>query len=278
MEDRLPAAREKDVDANAPPKTDSDAPAAQSGGRAKVEMVGRTNVGHVRESNEDSHLVAKDLGLAVVADGMGGHAGGEVASAIVVESIEREIRGIGAFATAAPALALTAAIRAANDAVRQEGVDKPALRGMGSTVVCALVLDRMAYVAHAGDSRAYKVKGPPSDPKIERLTRDHSLVEEYLRENPGATEDDLDGVYRHLVTRAVGAAAVLEVDVVEVACDPGDTLLFCSDGLTGPVSDAEIASIVAANSDLESAGQSLIDAALDGGGPDNVTVVLVRIH
>jgi serine/threonine protein phosphatase PrpC len=141
-----------------------------------------------------------------------------------------------------------------------------------------LIIDRVAHVAHAGDSRAYKIKGPPSDPKIERLTRDHSLVEEYLRENPGASEEDLDGVYRHLVTRAVGAAAVLEVDVVEVACDPGDTLLFCSDGLTGPVSDAEIASIVAANSDLEAAAQSLIDAALDGGGPDNVTVVMVRIH
>ena len=247
-------------------------------GDGNVEMLGRTNVGHVRESNEDSYLVAQDLGLVVVADGMGGHAGGEVASAIVVESIEREIRAIGAFARAAPALALTAAIRAANDAVRQEGVEKPALRGMGSTVVCALVIEGIAHVAHAGDSRAYKIVGPASDAKIERLTRDHSLVEEYLRENPGASEDDLDGVYRHLVTRAVGAAPVLEVDVVEVACNPGDVLLFCSDGLTGPVSDAEIATIVAANAELEGAAKSLIDAALDAGGPDNVTVALVRVR
>lgn len=271
----MPAAR----DSNAPASGESDAaPEAESGEKPAVEMIGRTNVGHVRESNEDSHLVAKDLGLLVVADGMGGHAGGEIASAIVVESLEREIRGIGAFARAAPALALTAAVRAANDAVRQEGVERPALRGMGSTVVAALIIDRVAHIAHAGDSRAYKIVGPPSDATIERLTRDHSLVEEYLRENPGASEDDLDGVYRHLVTRAVGASAVLEVDVVEVQCDPGDVLLFCTDGLTGPVSDREIATIVAANHDLGSAAQSLIDAALDGGGPDNVTVVLARIR
>ena len=237
-------------------------------------MVGRTHVGHVRESNEDAHLIVRDLGLVVVADGMGGHAGGEVASAIVVESIEREIRGIGAFATAAPALALTAAIRAANDAVRHEGAERAELRGMGSTVVATLVIDRIAHVAHAGDSRAYRIRGS----EIERLTRDHSLVEEYLRENPGASEDDLDGVYRHLVTRAVGAAPVLEVDVVEVECEPNDVILICTDGLTGPVTDEEIAQIVSSHEDLDEIAQSLIDAALEGGGPDNVTVALMQMH
>jgi len=261
MEDKLPAARN---DATAPP---------EQGERRKTEMLAKTHVGHVRESNEDAHFVAKDLGLVVVADGMGGHAGGEVASAIVVESIDREIRGIGAFATAAPALALTAAIRAANDAVRQEGVDRPALKGMGSTVVAALGIDRTAHVAHAGDSRAYRVRAR----KAERLTRDHSLVEEYLRENPGSTEEDLDGVYRHLVTRAVGASPVLEVDVLELECEPGDVLVFCSDGLTGPVEDEQIGQIVGDATTLDAAAQGLIDAALDGGGPDNVTVALVKI-
>ncbi len=236
-------------------------------------MVGRTHVGHVRESNEDNHIIVPELGLVVVADGMGGHAGGEIASALVVESIEREIRAIGAFATAAPALALTAAIRAANDAVRASGNEQPALRGMGSTVVAALVIEKVAHVAHAGDSRIYRVRGK----KIERLTRDHSLVEEYLRENPGASEDDLEGVYRHLVTRAVGAAQALEVDVNEVPCEGGDVILFCTDGLTGPVSDVRIAEIVAGERELEDAADNLIQAALDGGGPDNVTVALVRI-
>ncbi len=236
-------------------------------------MAARTHVGHVRESNEDSYRIVPELGLVVVADGMGGHAGGEVASALVVESMEREIRAIGAFARAAPALALTAAVRAANDAVRQAGNERPALRGMGSTVVSALVIDRTAHVAHAGDSRAYRIRGS----RLERLTRDHSLVEEYLRENPGAHEDDLDGVYRHLVTRAVGAAPSLEVDVSEYECEPGDILLFCSDGLTGPVDDDAIARIVARAKDLDSAGMALVQAALDGGGPDNVTVALVKI-
>jgi serine/threonine protein phosphatase PrpC len=240
---------------------------------AGTQMVARTHVGHVRESNEDSYKAIPDLGLIVVADGMGGHAGGEVASALVIENVEREIRAIGAFARAAPALALTAAIRAANDAVRKTGEERPALKGMGSTVVCALILDRVAHVAHAGDSRAYRVRGGT----IERLTRDHSLVEEYLRDNPGASEDDLEGSYKHLVTRAVGAAAILEVDVNEYECEPGDVLLFCSDGLTGPVEDDAIARIVSRAKDLDSAAIALIEAALDGGGPDNVTVGLARI-
>ncbi len=236
-------------------------------------MVARTHVGLVREGNEDNYRVLPELGLIIVADGMGGHAGGEVASQLVVESIEREIQAIGAFARAAPALALTAAIRAANDSVRTTGEEKPALKGMGSTVVCALVIDKVAHVAHAGDSRAYRVR----DGKIERLTRDHSLVEEYLRENPGAHEDDLDGVYRHLVTRAVGAAPSLEVDVTEYECETGDILLFCSDGLTGPVEDEAIARLVSRAKGLDSAAMALVQAALDGGGPDNVTVALARI-
>ena len=236
-------------------------------------MAARTHVGHVRESNEDSYKVLPELGLIVVADGMGGHAGGEVASALVIENVEREIRAIGAFARAAPALALTAAIRAANDAVRKTGEERPALKGMGSTVVSALIIDRVAHVAHAGDSRAYRVRNG----KIERLTRDHSLVEEYLRENPGASEDDLEGVYKHLVTRAVGAAASLEVDVNEYECEPGDVILFCSDGLTGPVEDEAIARIVARAKDIDSAALALVQAALDGGGPDNVTVALAKV-
>jgi PPM family protein phosphatase len=248
MEDRLPAG-----------------PAAQ--------MVARSHVGHVRESNEDNYKIVPELGLIVVADGVGGHAGGEVASALVIENVEREIRAIGAFARAAPSLALTAAIRAANDAVRKTGNDQPALQGMGSTVVSALVIERVAHVAHAGDSRAYRVR----DGKIERLTRDHSLVEEYMRENPGATEDDLEGVYKHLVTRAVGAAQSLEVDVNEYECEPGDVLLFCTDGLTGPVEDEAIARLIARAKDLDSAALALVQAALDGGGPDNVTVALAKI-
>jgi serine/threonine protein phosphatase PrpC len=238
------------------------------------EMVARTHVGLVRESNEDNHALAPDMGLLIVADGMGGHAGGEVASQIVVTSIEREIRGIGAFAKAAPALALTAAIRAANDAVRTMGNAQEHLRGMGSTVVSVLLLGRVAHVAHAGDSRVYRIRNGT----IERLTADHSLVEEFLRENPGATEDDLDGPYRHLVTRAVGAAPSLEVDVNEVDCEKGDVLLLCSDGLTGPVDDDAILDIVTGASALEDAADLLIEAALDGGGPDNVTVALARVR
>lgn len=240
----------------------------------RLETAARTDVGHVRESNEDSFGIAADLGLVIVADGMGGHAGGEVASAIVVESVEREVRAIGAFAKAAPSLALTAAIRAANDAVRETGNARPSLRGMGSTVVAILFVDAVAHVAHAGDSRAYRIRSG----EIERLTRDHSLVEEYLAENPDASEDDLEGSYRHLVTRAVGAAPSLEVDVAEIECDPEDVILVCSDGLTGPVDDDAIAAIVSEAETLDEAAAKLIAAALDAGGPDNVTVALARVR
>jgi serine/threonine protein phosphatase PrpC len=242
-------------------------------GAASLQATGHTHVGHVRDSNEDCLLVAADLGLLVVADGMGGHAGGEVASALVVESVQREIRGIGAFAHAAPALALTAAIRAANDAVRNKGNETAALRGMGSTVVSALIIDRVVHVAHAGDSRAYRIRKG----EIQRLTRDHSLVEEFLAEHPDADEDDVEGAYKHLVTRAVGAAAALEVDVNEFICEAGDVILLCSDGLTGPVEDDEIADIITSAATIEEAANELIEAALDSGGPDNVTVVLGKI-
>jgi protein phosphatase len=242
--------------------------------RRRLETAALTDVGRVRESNEDSYGVALDLGLVVVADGMGGHAGGEVASAIVVESVEREVRAIGAFSKAAPSLALTAAIRAANDKVRETGNAQPELRGMGSTVVAVLFVESVAHIAHAGDSRAYLVRRG----EIERLTRDHSLVEEYLAENPDASEDDLEGSYRHLVTRAVGAAPSLEVDVAELECEPDDIILVCTDGLTGPVDDATMAELVASAPTLEAAAEALVKAAIDGGGPDNVTVALARVR
>ncbi len=206
---------------------------------------------------------------------MGGHAGGEVASALVIETVEREIRAHRRLRAGRPRpRAHRGHPRRQRLRARKTGDAQPGPKGMGSTVVCALVIDRVAHVAHAGDSRAYRVRRG----KLERLTRDHSLVEEYLRENPDATEDDLEGVYKHLVTRAVGAAATLEVDVNEYQCEPGDVLLFCSDGLTGPVDDDAIARIVAARRrDLESAAMALVQAALDGGGPDNVTVALAQV-
>jgi protein phosphatase len=237
-------------------------------------MVARTHVGHVREGNEDNHYISAEEGLVFVADGMGGHAGGEVASQLVIDTVTSQLSAMGAFVHAAPALSLTAAIRTCNDIVREKGEESAHLRGMGSTVVGALMIDRVAHVAHAGDSRAYRIRGR----NIQRLTRDHSLVEEYLQDNPGANEEDLDGVYRHLVTRAVGAAPTLEVDINEVPCEKGDILLFCSDGLTGPVhDDIEIAGFVSGAPSLEVAAKRLVQAALDNGGPDNVTVALVKV-
>lgn len=242
-----------------------------------VEMTAQTHVGLVRQANEDSFRLIPELGLIIVADGMGGHAGGEVASALAIDSIEHEIRTLGDFAQQVPALALTAAIRAANDVVRAEGTQNPELQGMGSTVVSVLFVKDTAYIAHAGDSRAYRLRNGI----FERLTRDHSLVEEYLAENPDAHEDDLDSSYHHLVTRAVGAAAVLDVDVTEVACSKNDILLLCSDGLSGPVDDRQMALLLnqtfGRKGSLSAMASSLIEAALNNGGPDNITVALAKV-
>lgn len=240
-----------------------------------------TDVGRVRDHNEDSHVVDAELGLHVVADGMGGHAFGEVASQLATRHVreyvaERRDRleafvAAGDDADPAPVRAvLGGALRAAAGAVWIEAQRDPERRGMGTTCSAVLVAGSRAFVAHVGDSRVYLVR----DGRALQLTQDHTLLAQMLEDGqfPGAARAAACGFAGALV-RAVGVCPDVEVDVFDVETVCGDAFLLCSDGLTRHVTDAELGSVVA--HDPEAAPARLIAIANDRGGLDNVTVICV---
>jgi len=232
-----------------------------------------TDVGLARSGNEDSHLRGRTV--FAVADGLGGHQGGEVASAMAVEPLAA-LDG-RAFADADQAAeALTAAIRAANQAILQRGRSDPELWGMGTTVTAAAVAhDRVLQLAHVGDSRAYLLrKGAP----LRQLTTDHTVVAEAVERGLLTREQAAIHPQRGVVTRAVGLDPDVRVDLPEpLELEPGDQVLLCSDGLTEVVDDDQIAGVLADQIDGDDACGTLIAAANRAGGPDNVTVVLLRV-
>ncbi len=232
-----------------------------------------TDVGLARSGNEDSHLRGRTV--FAVADGLGGHQGGEVASAMAVEPLAA-LDG-RAFADADQAAeALTAAIRAANQAILQRGRSDPELWGMGTTVTAAAVAhDRVLQLAHVGDSRAYLLrKGAP----LRQLTTDHTVVAEAVERGLLTREQAAIHPQRGVVTRAVGLDPDVRVDLPEpLELEPGDQVLLCSDGLTEVVDDDQIAGMLADQVDGDDACGTLIAAANRAGGPDNVTVVLLRV-
>ncbi len=238
-----------------------------------------TDVGRRRTENEDSHAVwvsddpaeRQRLGvLFMVADGMGGANAGEVASQLATEVVVREYRARG---EADPAEVLREAIEAANDAIHQQAGSNSDQRGMGTTCTALAVRDGEAWIGHVGDSRAYLVRGGA----LTRLTRDHSLVAELVERGHITEEDAKHDPRRNVVTRSVGATDAVQVDAEHVAerLRPGDTIVVCSDGLHGQVTDEEIARF-ASQYEPEDAALRLIETANERGGPDNITVIVAR--
>ncbi len=229
---------------------------------------GRTDVGRQRERNEDALLVRTRI--FAVADGMGGHRAGEVASATALGPLEALETADLADEDAARE-ALVAAVLAANAAVARRAQDEPALEGMGTTLTAVLVQDGLAHVAHVGDSRAYLLR----DGRLSQLTDDHTLVQALV--DQGRITSDQARVHhsRSVITRAIGVGDEVEVDVLAVPLRSGDRLLLCSDGLSGVVADAEIAGILGAHPDGDGATGALVAAANAAGGPDNVTVLVL---
>ena len=239
-----------------------------------------TDLGLKRSQNEDSHgfWIPEDEArrerrgvLLVVADGMGGSRAGEVASRLAVETV------LGVYRSAEDedlAAVLGRAVAEANRVVHRESVAQPELQGMGTTCTAVAVRGHEAWLAHVGDSRAYLVR----EGAIEQLTRDHSLVAQLVRENQLTREEARIDPRRNVVTRSVGVAPEVEVDVEPFphALRPGDTLLLCSDGLHGVVTDDELAER-SAGPDLDRSCQDLISLARERGGPDNITVLLARV-
>lgn len=222
-----------------------------------------SDVGRVRSGNEDALLVDERLGVFAVADGMGGHRGGEVASSTAVEAVR------AALATGA---AIDGAIRAANLAIRDRAFGDPEVAGMGTTFTAVVPLEGPSVlVGHVGDSRAYLIH----EGMIRRLTRDHSLVEDLVREGQLTEEQAESHPQRSIITRALGIEPDVDVDLYTVTVAAGDRILICSDGLSDMLSDQEI--VAAAHGDGRSAANRLVDAANEAGGTDNITVVVLDV-
>jgi serine/threonine protein phosphatase PrpC len=241
----------------------------------RLSSFARTDVGLLRSGNEDSHLRGRTV--FAVADGLGGHRGGEVASAMAVEPLAAlDGRDLGDADQAAEALAV--AIRSANRAILGQGRADPELWGMGTTVTAAAVAagGGALQLAHVGDSRAYLLRaGAP----LRQLTTDHTLVAEAVERGLLTREQAAVHPQRGVVTRAVGLDPDVLVDLpVPLELEPGDQVLLCSDGLTEVVDDDQIAGILAGQADGGDACGALIAAANRAGGPDNVTVVLLRVE
>ena len=228
-----------------------------------------TDVGRVRTNNEDQLLVTDTL--FAVADGMGGHAAGEVASLTAVEALK------AAFERDRSADGLADALRAANRAVWQRASEQPELRGMGTTATAtALVTDdgeELLAVANVGDSRAYLLR----DGELDQISEDHSLPEEMVRRGELAPEDAAMHPQRHILTRVLGMDNEIEVDCFRIVPYRGDRILLASDGLTNEVSDDQIASILRRLADPEEAARELVRQAKENGGSDNITVVVVDV-
>jgi serine/threonine protein phosphatase PrpC len=231
-----------------------------------------TDVGRLRSGNEDSHFRGRTVWA--VADGLGGHQGGEVASAAAVEPLAA-LDGREFADPSEAAEALTEAIRSGNAAIIDRAAGTPDLWGMGTTVTAAaLAGDRFLQLAHVGDSRAYLLR----DGSLDQLTTDHTIVAELVRR--GRLTPDQAAVHpeRSILTRAVGLDPTIPVDTPDpLALHPGDQVLLCSDGLTEAVPDPDIAQLLG-TADGPAACQALIDAANTAGGPDNITVVLIRVE
>jgi serine/threonine protein phosphatase PrpC len=229
-----------------------------------VRVGAATDIGLVREGNEDSYLVEEPL--FAVADGMGGHRGGEVASRLALDTIESLFRrGQGALAEQ---------VQEANRAVFERSSLDRAVAGMGTTLTAALVEDDRARLAHVGDSRAYLYR----DGELRMLTEDHTLVNRMVQQGEITEAEAERHPQRSVVTRALGVEMSVPVDEVIVDLERGDRLLICSDGLTGMVDDESIAELLSRESDPQGAAEALVRAANEAGGVDNTTVIVIALE
>jgi len=231
------------------------------------EQYAGTDTGRQRRANEDSLLARSPL--FVVADGMGGAQAGEVASRLAVESFQ-----LGVQDASQPELALADLARAANTHIHELSHANAEHAGMGTTLTAVYVGEQEVAIAHVGDSRAYCLR----DGRLERLTDDHSLVDELIRQGRLTPEEAIEHPQRSVITRALGPEGTVEVDTRSVRARAGDVYLICSDGLTTMIGEDQIAAVLLAHPRLPDAGEALIAAANEAGGRDNITVVLLRLE
>lgn len=232
----------------------------------RAEAGAATHVGMVRDGNEDAMLV--EAPLYVVADGMGGHQGGEVASALAIRTLAATLR-----TRRSGASGLIASIEEANAAVYERQQLDRALAGMGTTITAAFLDDDGLHLGQVGDSRAYLLRGGA----LRQLTDDHSLVSEMVRSGEITAEQARTHPQRSMLTRALGIDKSVRVDAFDVELEDGDRVLLCSDGMTAIASDDEIADLLRAGDDPTTTAEELVALANRVGGPDNTTVVVLDI-
>ncbi len=234
------------------------------------EAWGNTDPGNIRKNNEDAWLIDPALSLAVVADGMGGAACGEVASAITAETISEYLRD--SEEDRDPHTIIAEAIGLANKRVLEKARISADCKGMGSTVVLALLRNPLVYIANVGDSRAYLFR----EGVLTQLSYDQTLLNELCSTTPMTAEEIERFPHKHVLTMAVGTTERIKIQNYEGEVEVGDQILLCSDGLTGPVSDSEIKGVLQESITVEEKVDKLIAMAKERGGPDNVTAVILH--
>ncbi len=249
----------------------------------KLNSSGRTHVGMKRAHNEDSLRLCREENLFIVADGMGGHASGEVASQMSVETLAEFFR-----ATAEDdeitwpykmdkerrydENRVVTGIKLSNRRIFESASRDARLKGMGTTIVATFFTGDACYIGHVGDSRVYRYRNN----ELVLLTEDHSLLNDYIKMRQLTPEEIEAFPHKNVIVRALGMKETVQVDVTHERPEPGDVYLLCSDGLSGMLSDARMAEMMANDDDLDSLCERLIDAANQAGGTDNITVILVR--
>jgi len=247
----------------------------------QIRSFGASDVGRVRNENQDSFLVRDDLGLYVVADGMGGHQGGQTASRLAVKAINNYVEvGMADMQRLAQnediselAEAFANAVRAACHTVYETALHDPALHGMGTTVTGMMMIGNRGWIAHVGDSRCYLLRNKT----LAQITEDHSLVNEQIKLGLLTPEEAHTSNIKNIITRSVGFERDVLVDMFVVALESGDRFLLCSDGLSNMVSDEDITSALS-TLDIENVAKSLVDLANAHGGEDNVTVLCLEVQ
>ncbi len=252
--------------------------------RIPVQVAGETNVGRKRNHNEDSFTIIEEENLYLVADGMGGHASGEIASQLAIETIRNFFQATGEDPDATwpykmdktrkyEENRLVTGIKLANLRIFEAAQAEAKYRGMGTTVTAVFFVQEGVYVAHVGDSRIYRFR----DGQIEQLTEDHSLLNDYMKMKKLTPEEIEKFPHKNVIVRALGMKETVKVDANFEKPKPGDLYLLCSDGLSGMVPDPETNEIVQKNGhDISLTATKLVQAANDHGGLDNITVLLVR--
>jgi len=250
----------------------------------KLQYAGATHVGMKRDHNEDNLMLMPEQNLFVVADGMGGHSSGEVASKIAVDTLRTFFEDTSKDddvtwpfkldkAVSYDENRLVAGVKLANRNIYEAAQADQRYKGMGTTIVGMVWIDEKAIIGHAGDSRCYRIRNGT----ITQVTEDHSLLNDYRKIQALTPEEEAAFQYKNIIVRALGMKEAVNVDVNHQQPEPGDVLLLCSDGLSGEVTDPQILAIVEKHKDnLEGGVQELIKQACENGGKDNVTVILVK--